>query len=146
MSKLDTPKSQHCAERDMDSDMSSAGEIAKSRNDQVRSETGGVCEIAEMSKSDISAKGGKSEISWNPRIPGSSDLTPWPGQIWEIWDFLDFHGRWARNALRGANFSSGHEICCPDTKFSRNLQKFAVWSTFFDENITFFTFWTPSGH
>ena len=76
MSKLDTPKSQHCVERDMDSDMSSAGEIAKSRNDQVRSETGGVCEIAEMSKSDISAKGGKSEISWNPRIPGSSDLTP----------------------------------------------------------------------
>ena len=55
--------------------MSGAGEILESRNDQVRSETGGVCELVEMSKISLFAKVAKSEISWISQIPRCPEMS-----------------------------------------------------------------------
>lgn len=85
MSKLDTSKSQHCRQVRCKSD---AGEILESRNDQVRSETGGVCANGRFQKSvkiSLFAKVAKSEISWIFQIPRSPEMS----EIWDFWDFWD---------------------------------------------------------
>ena len=134
MSKLDTSKSQHCRQVRCKSD---AGEILESRNDQVRSETGGVCANGRFQKSvkiSLFAKVAKSEISWIFQIPRSPEMS----EIWDFWDFWDpGNPTWVmprpheKTPLRAQILHPG------DRNFMGNGKKLHFWALFLSKSSFF---------